>query len=503
MLPHEEQKGPVRKFVVRCLAAGVIAGLPASTPALDVDFEDHPLPAQSYWNGSDLSGGITSRTAFFKNNFNTDWASWIGFALSNIHDTNTPGWLNQYAVFSGTGVGGAGTYAVGYDDVYGEEADIITLPLPAWVRGFYVNNATYAALTMRDGDEYGFSKKFGGATGDDPDWFLLTVTGRDQDGQVVGVTNHYLADFRFTNSALDTIQSEWQRVDLSGFGAAVKTLHFSLASSDAGPYGMNTPAYFALDNLSFTYGPAAGAPLSDAVAMSDKRLVAWASGWTNYSVGAHCDPDWQAPANALGPASGDSFGIVCLGDGGTITLTFDVPIADGPGPDFAVFENAFDDEFLELAWVEVSSDGSNYFRFANHSLTPDPVPFIGASMQATNIAGLAGKYRQGYGTPFDLRELSGASPLLDIMAVRWVRLADIVRRRLLYRFVRERHLRSASHRRLRGLRSRRRGRAELPDGLRARCALARRRCNLIAWPSPTACTSCRSWITWARPSGPP
>jgi hypothetical protein len=36
---------------------------------------------------------------------------------------------------------------------------------------------TYAALSMRDGD--GFAKQFGGASGDDPDYFLLTITGRD------------------------------------------------------------------------------------------------------------------------------------------------------------------------------------------------------------------------------------------------------------------------------------------------------------------------------------
>ncbi|MBP7830543.1 MAG: DUF4465 domain-containing protein [Kiritimatiellae bacterium] len=412
--------------IARGLLAGLIAGLPVSLPALDVDFGDHPLPPQSSWNGSDLSGGVTSRTVFLRNRYDPAWGNWSGFALSNIHDTNTAGWLNQYAVFGGTGMGGAGTYAVAYDDTYGEEADIVTLPLPAWVRGFYVNNTTYAALTMRDGDAYGFSKKFGGGTGDDPDWFQLTVTGRDLDGQVVGVTNHFLADYRFTNNAQDFIQSDWRWVDLSAFGASVKTLHFSLSSSDAGAWGMNTPAYFALDSLVFTYGPAAGQEHSPAIGMGDRRIVSWAGGWTNYTVGGGCDPEWQIPANALGPASGDSFGIVCLGDGGAITMTFDLPIADGPGPDFAIFENAFGDDFLELAWVEVSSDGTNFFRFVNHSLTASAVPFFGASMQATNLAGLAGKYRQGFGTPFDLRELDAVSPLLDVMSVGWVRLVDIV-----------------------------------------------------------------------------
>lgn len=416
----------MKECLVCGLTAGILAGLSAWTPALEVDFEDHPLPAQSYWNGSDLAGGFTSRTVFFRNYYNPDWGNWAGFALSNVNDTNTPGWLNQYAVFSGTGIGGTGTYAVVYDDPGGEEVALITFALPSLVNGFYVNNTTYAALTMRDGDAWGFSKPFGGVSGDDPDWFLLTVTGRNPEGQVVGVTDHYLADYRFTNNALDYIQSKWQWLDLRGFGPNVKTLHCSLTSSDTGPWGMNTPAYFALDHLVFAYAPAAGLTNSTAVHKDDPRLVTWATGWTRYRVGAHCDPVWQQPTNALGPATGDAFGIVCLGDGGEITMTFDPPIADGPGADFVVFENAFDDTFLELAWVEVSSDGSNFVRFANHSLTSDPVPFWGASMQATNIAGLAGKYRQGYGTPFDLRELEGRSGRLDVQNIRWVRLVDIV-----------------------------------------------------------------------------
>jgi hypothetical protein len=132
----------------------------------------------------------------------------------------------------------------------------------------------------------------------------------------------------------------------------------------------------------------------------------------------------MTPEKALGPLLDDSSDIVCLGNGGTITMTFAVPIADGPGWDFAVFENAVNNTFLELAWVEVSSDGTNFFRFQNHSLTPEPVTAFG-EVYATNVAGLAGKYELEYGTPFDLRELPG-DPGLDKTNVRWVRLIDIV-----------------------------------------------------------------------------
>jgi hypothetical protein len=173
------------------------------------------------------------------------------------------------------------------------------------------------------------------------------------------------------------------------------------------------------------YAPAAGQSGSTAIYMNDPNFIAWADGWQNYNVGSNCDSTWQTPQKALGKAFGDSYDIVCLGRGGSITMTFSTGIGDGPGYDFAVFENGISNTFLELAYVEVSSDGVNFFRFDNDSLTQNPVGGFGA-VDPTNITGLAGKYRQGYGTPFDLDELRGISPLLDVNNVGYVRLVDIV-----------------------------------------------------------------------------
>jgi len=128
---------------------------------------------------------------------------------------------------------------------------------------------------------------------------------------------------------------------------------------------------------------------------------------------------------ALGIAG--SNGVVSLGDGGSAILTFDYPIMNGPGFDFAVFENAFNDNFLELAFVEVSSDGVNFFRFPATSYTQTNTqigPFDNLG-DATKINNLAGKYRNFYGTPFDLEELAG-NPLLDINAITHVKIIDVV-----------------------------------------------------------------------------
>ena len=193
--------------------------------------------------------------------------------------------------------------------------------------------------------------------------------------------------------------------------------------------------------------PAAGQLGSTAVHMASNSIVAWGSGYTNLHYGVEVSEEFQTPENALGSAAGTSSDIVSLGRGGQITLTFSHGIADGLGADFAVFENSFDDVFLELAHVEVSSDGTNFVRFPNYSYTSDPVGGFG-TVYTELIYGLAGKYRQGYGTPFDLNELRIAHnaqlagktdfsptfataltnhfPLLDLDRITHVRLIDVV-----------------------------------------------------------------------------
>jgi hypothetical protein len=119
-------------------------------------------------------------------------------------------------------------------------------------------------------------------------------------------------------------------------------------------------------------------------------------------------------------------GVVSLGDGGSAICTFQYPIKNGIGNDFAVFENSFDDTFLELAFVEVSSDGINFVRFPSHSLTDTTLQTnTFGTTDATKINNLAGKYRSSYGTPFDLQELS-SNPILNINYITHVKIIDVV-----------------------------------------------------------------------------
>ncbi len=240
-------------FLSVLLTIGIV--MPFFVKAQQVStFDDLTLEPQSYWNGAYLSGGFASGSAYFYNSYDTSWGSWNGFAYSNVVDTLTAGWANQYAAFAGGGVNGSENYAVA--NVPSDWMSGTYDPIPVGVKlsdpvagnilkGVFVTNSTYAALSMRDGDAY--AKKFGGESGDDPDWFLLIIRGYNQ-GDFTDSVNFYLADYRFEDNAMDYIVDYWAWVDLSPLGA-VDSITFSLRSSDTGDYGMNTPAYFCLDNL--------------------------------------------------------------------------------------------------------------------------------------------------------------------------------------------------------------------------------------------------------------
>jgi hypothetical protein len=183
-------------------------------------------------------------------------------------------------------------------------------------------------------------------------------------------------------------------------------------------------AVLLMDGRAGPYAADGGLPGSSALDMLDFNFIGWATGHENYLVGTECDLSWQNTTNAVGPAMGDSHDIVCLGNGGSITMTFAEPIRDADGFDFAVFENGFpyftfmSNSFLELAYVEVSADGTNFVRFPNTSLTPAPPGAYGV-LDPTLIDGLAGKVSAGWGTPFDLKTVG-----LD--HVTHVRLVDII-----------------------------------------------------------------------------
>lgn len=175
-------------------------------------------------------------------------------------------------------------------------------------------------------------------------------------------------------------------------------------------------------------------------------FVEWASTAVSYAPSPGVDSIWQSTAAALGPVTGNYADVVSLGDltaqqitngvsPGQIVVGFARNIGNGPGADFAVFENTLGSStsaFCELAYVEVSSDGSHYARFPSVSLTPSPIGAYGW-MDPTNVYNLAGKHGNGngksWGTPFDLSDLSGDSlvtgGVVNLNQIAYVRIVDI------------------------------------------------------------------------------
>ena len=201
-------------------------------------------------------------------------------------------------------------------------------------------------------------------------------------------------------------------------------------------------------------------------AVDPSAISAWGTTVVDYSPTSEVDPNGFAdPTKALGPANASFTNpdTVSLGDlidpngggeaPGSITIGFQATIVNGTGADFAVFENAFDFTFdpnadpdvvfAELAFVEVSSNGTDFVRFPSASLNVEPgddpnnpgnelfVPFGRdfAGVNTTNINNLAGVNLTGSGTPFDLSDLTG-DPLVtggavDLDSIKFVRLIDI------------------------------------------------------------------------------
>ena len=178
------------------------------------------------------------------------------------------------------------------------------------------------------------------------------------------------------------------------------------------------------------FPPKAGMPGSSAVHKDSAAIVGWATactvtrGYIDISNPSLGKVDAGEESFATGKAL--SNGVVSLGDGGSATCSFQYPVRDGEGADFVIFENSFDGNFLEFAFVEVSSDGENFFRFPAISLI-DTVQQTGTFglTDCKHVKNLAGNYAAGYGTPFDLAELKNTIGL-NVYAVTHVRVVDVV-----------------------------------------------------------------------------
>lgn len=218
-------------------------------------FENLYLDNESFWagpdtkgqavpgmyGGEDVNGSFVSGSYQFSNSCNTKLASWSGFAYSNRTATNfntiTP---DQYNSIVGSGYDNSENFAVAFN---GGEIKVLNAPLTGdSIRGCYITNSAWTANTILNAKESDYAHKF--AKGD---WMKITFTGHRADGTEATV-DYYLADYRAAKEADYYCLDTWQWVDLRSLGK-VTSITYSLSGSDSGQYGLNTPAYFCLDNF--------------------------------------------------------------------------------------------------------------------------------------------------------------------------------------------------------------------------------------------------------------
>lgn len=268
--------------------------VPVATTQADVvvDFDSLPVPATGYNNG-DLSLGATHREPFTitgqgNNDYgdfeteqyfesdgvllgnryatggsgDTTYDYWSGWSWSDVVDTTNGGYQNQYAAWPGGGSDGTGAGIEGnhYGVAFGDQA-WLTLPDQYQLVSIDLANTTYAAKTMLEGINGG--KTFGGASGQDPDFFSVTLHGFDglgPDANQIATETVFLADYRFADSSQDYVLDQWLTVDLSSF-QNVRQLRLSFDGSDVSAFGLITPAYVAMDRLRLTAVPEPGTSL--------------------------------------------------------------------------------------------------------------------------------------------------------------------------------------------------------------------------------------------------
>lgn len=229
-------------WVLACAAVSSVHG------KVLVDFEDLGLEPNSSWSGAVGVNEFSSGPARFSNTFDAQFGVFTGWAYSNQTDVTTPGFTNPFSSYAGSGANGSRNFGVvtSFDSDFTKpdlDAAVIRIPEQFEFSSAQITNTTYAALSMLRGDM--FAKKFGGESGADPDFFLLKITGKNAQGSVVGVHDVYLADYR---GDADFLSSTWMDVPLTTLRDAVQ-LSFNFQSSDVGMFGMNTPAFAALDDL--------------------------------------------------------------------------------------------------------------------------------------------------------------------------------------------------------------------------------------------------------------
>ena len=224
-----------------------------------ISFEKQKLNADGFWIGvpegnsysyNDDWGGTT--TTYTDNVYNEGPVSfpvtynlytsaygtsdyWSGFAISNRTATTfedatlTP---DQYNNITGKAHNGKNFCVI---TTYGEK---ISLGSGVVIKSLYFTNSAYTVNSILNGDNYS------GAKFDATDWFKCTLTGEKADGTTVTKDIDLAKDGGYVN--------DWQLLDLSDMGA-ITSLSFGFSGSRSNDYGVLTPAYICIDDVTVEF----------------------------------------------------------------------------------------------------------------------------------------------------------------------------------------------------------------------------------------------------------
>jgi hypothetical protein len=240
-----------------------ILGANAQSSTQVSNFEDWLLPTNSYINGSAspmVDTGFTDGSCYFPTFFDSSFGGlWDrGYALTNMVDTLNPDYTNLYGCAAGKGYNGSNNYIsvqpFSYLLTY-SKLKVLTFPASSNNKGrfdgMYITNSFYAYSSMKNGDF--LETKFGDSTGNRPDYFKLIARGYLNGNLKNDSATFYLADYRFADNSQDYIVKNWTWFNCENLGI-VDSVYFEMRSSRNGQFGMNTPAFFAIDDVIISYG---------------------------------------------------------------------------------------------------------------------------------------------------------------------------------------------------------------------------------------------------------
>lgn len=220
-------------------------------------------------------------------------SSWGDFNVSNATDTMRTSYAKAAVAIPGKGYNNSTNYAIAFVPIdFSGPTPYPSVPVGAKLTGAAASHKVYGAYFTNSVYAYRYilANNF---YANNHHWLKLIVR-----GYLAGVKNTdsvsvTLADY--TNTASPVLVNNWKWTDLTSLGN-VDSLTFDLVSSDTHPmYGINTPAYFAMDNLITSDGkcPSALNLVASGITINGAQLN-WSNGLAEVTPGYQVAVDQSA-----------------------------------------------------------------------------------------------------------------------------------------------------------------------------------------------------------------